>query len=1095
MKFRILALAASLAAKSLCGAEAPVLFNFEDGTTQGWTMVGALGSGLAPSKQNAVDGKASLEVKLDSKAASSQTMLKVDQHLEGLGPGSTIRFKVWVPAGAAFTGFEPYEIDGAGGWDGVWTGGFEAGQWNTFVYRVPCSAVAPIKEIGFYIFAGAPLQGSVFLDSISGTLGSNSGRPQRSNPKKRILSPLAAALSRGSHGPLLVRLLALANTADALDGHERPQMGQGAKAEDSLLAPPPGTKTAGVKLAEPTSEDLRSLDEIDEGPLGVQGTGNILVPTSQLLTPAGRSLTFSGRPVDLALSPDGATLAVLNMKDLVFIDVAGEKIREILPLVSAEADCQNEAREGSFTGILYGPDGTLYYSTVQGLGMYRRGKRLLIPMELPCGLALSPDGRRLYVALNKANQLGIVDLQKQELTEVMDVGMAPYGVVAGPEGKVYVGNWGGHVPTDGQVTGLTISDRHTDPKLAQKVLIDPKTGSASDGTVSVVDLEHDTLKTISVGKLPTGLTLSADGKRLYVSNANSDTVSVIDTISDTVVASLDVRPDNSLPFGSAPNGMAVYGDTLYVANAGNNALAVLDLEKGGVSVKGMGFIPTAWYPSSVVLARGGKLLCVANTKGYGSLDGPVGKRDIHEHLGSVSLIPVPAATELPAHTRRVQENNRMAKALAGLKPPRPGQKPVVLPERHGEPSLIKHVLYIIKENKTYDGVLGDAPGGDGDPSLCMFCDVTPNAHKLAAEFVLLDHFYCSGVLSADGHQWTDEAYVTSYLEKSFAAFPRSYPSEGQDALALSPAGFLWSNALAHGLTFRDYGESVEATLIPEKATWKQYYDDYVHNTHKVSFTVAPNIGPLGPYLCPDFPGWPMTIPDVAKARVFINELKGFERSGKLPNLMMMCLPNDHTGGTGPGSPTPRAQVADNDLALGQIVEAVTRSKFWKDTAIFVVEDDPQGMPDHVDGHRTVAQVISPYTRRRTVDHKNYNQCGMVKTMELMLGLPPMNQFDLAATPMDGCFTNKANLGIYKAVPAKVPLDQINAALDKLGPKERYWAEQSMKIPMHEPGKKSEEQDAMLSRILWHATRGVDTPYPHSAADKLEEEEARGGERE
>jgi YVTN family beta-propeller protein len=1058
-KSAIFVISAFLAAGLAAGVPPAATFDFADGTVQGFSMDGALGKGMAASAAKPLLGKYSLAVDLESSAqGQSQVVLKVNRGLEKVGDGSTVTFHVWIPAVSSFTGFEPYETDGNGGWDGKWTGDFIPGKWNTFEYRVSCGATTPLKEIGLFLFATGPVKTRVYLADVTATSGSKGAHP-RPKPKYLKLTPIAQLLKWFFEGE-----------AYAADGHEKPQINQGPQNEQ-LLAPPPGVQAQGVQLRTPSAEDLKRLDEFEEGPLGVQGTGNILVPTSQLLTPAGQSVTFSGRPVDLAFSPDGKTLAVLNMADITFIDVKKAKIKKTLSLQSAEADCENEAREGSFGGILYGADGTLYYSTVQGLGVYRQGKRSLVPMEIPCGLAFSPDKKSLYVAINGKDQLGVVDLKTLELREVMDVGVAPFGIAVGKDGRIFVSNWGGHMSGGSQASAATYNSR---------ALID-KNGAANDGTVSVVDLAQANIRTIPVGKLPCGLALSKDGQRLYVANANSDTVSVVDTEANQVVQTLGTRPA-ALPFGSAPQALALSGDgrKLYITNAGNNAIAEVELASGEV----IGMIPTAWYPGAVSLRDG--LLAVANIKGYGALAGPAGKRDIHEYLGSVSLIPVPGSGGLKTMTSQVDQNNRLARALAELRPPRKDAKPVALPERHGEPSLIKHVLYIIKENKTYDGVFGDLSEGEGDPSLCMFCDDTPNEHKLAKEFVLLDHFYCSGTLSADGHQWTDEAYVTAYLEKSFGGFPRSYPSEGQDALALAPSGFLWSNAVSHGLTFRNYGEMCKATLVPENATWRDYWSDYQHGTHKVGLKVEANVGPLNPYTCPAYPGWPMTIPDVAKARTFIEELKGFEKKGQMPAFMTMCLPNDHTGGTGPGSPTPKAQVADNDLALGQIVEAVTHSKFWKETAILVVEDDSQGMPDHVDAHRSPAMVISPYTRRHSVVRTNYTQCGMAKTIELLLGLPPMNQFDLAATPLRGCFDGALDTGGYTAAPSAVPLDSMNLSLDQLGPKARYWAEQSMQIPMTEPGR-DEKQDRIFSEILWHATRGYDTPYPHSRADETEDE--------
>jgi hypothetical protein len=401
-------------------------------------------------------------------------------------------------------------------------------------------------------------------------------------------------------------------------------------------------------------------------------------------------------------------------------------------------------------------------------------------------------------------------------------------------------------------------------------------------------------------------------------------------------------------------------------------------------------------------------------------------------------------------------------------------QPVPVPERHGEPSVFEHVLYIIKENRTYDQVFGDLPQGNGDPSLCIFGrEITPNHHAIVEEFVLLDNFYCSGILSADGHQWTNEAFVTDYLEKMFGGFSRSYPYAGDDPLAYASSGFLWDNVLRHGKSFRCYGEMVQAHITP-KGSFKEIYDDFVQGTGKFKIRATAHIDAIAQNMCETVIGFPSIVSDVYRADEFIKELRGFEKKGGFPNLMMMLLPNDHTAGTRPGMPTPRAAVADNDLALGRVVEALSKSKFWPKTCIFVVQDDPQAGWDHVDGHRTVAMVISPYTKRRTVISQRYDQPSMVKTIELILGLPPMNQMDLFATPMTACFQAKADLTPYTCRKNNIPLDELNASLDKLRGPARRDALASLELNLDEIDMADEES---FNRILWHAMKGHDKPYP------------------
>jgi YVTN family beta-propeller protein len=594
---------------------------------------------------------------------------------------------------------------------------------------------------------------------------------------------------------------------------------------------------------------------------------------------------------------------------------------------------------------------------------------------------------------------------------------------------------------------------------------------------------------------------SQRGRFVYVANAASDTVSVIDQRSDSVVEMIPCRPEGRLPFGSGPNALALSpdGGTLYVANGTNNCLAVVRLGKHACDADAAdrrpeksaaaGLIPTGWYPGAVLVSPDGKTLYVANIKGHGSLSQPrpkeKGKRS-HDFLGSVSIIDVPDADQLARYTEQVNANNRLGYSLAGLEKLRPDVKPVPVPARHGEPSVFKHVIYVIKENRTYDQVLGDMKEGNGDPNLVMFGeDVTPNHHALARQFTLFDNFYCSGVLSADGHTWVNQAYVSDYLERAFGGFARSYPDDGSDPLAYVPTGFLWDNALAHKKTFRNYGEYVKTTHTPVKSTWSDWYAEYQRpGTHAgLKVTARANIKALEPYTHPGYPWFPLLMPDVFRARLFIDELKQFEKQGSLPNLLYVTLPCNHTDGTWPGFPTPRAMVADNDLALGQIVEAVSHSKFWPETCIFVVEDDPQSGFDHVDAHRTVALVISTYTRRKHVDHTNYNQTGMAKTIELVLGLPPMNQLDLSATAMRACFADKPDATPFTCLPNRIKLDEMNLPLHRLFGQARAWAEKSLALNLDEGDEADEDT---LNRILWHATRGYETPYPERFAGPASE---------
>jgi YVTN family beta-propeller protein len=848
-----------------------------------------------------------------------------------------------------------------------------------------------------------------------------------------------------------------------------------------------------------------SADDQDTLTVGEQPDGRIVVPTNQVLRPAGRQITFPGRPVDLALAEDGKVLVVKSNRSLEFIDLATGRVKQTLTLASVGS---SKPGFGVVGLVVHG--GRVYASDAQGqVRVAERkadGKYTLADQHIdlarprvgglahPAGMALLP-GDELMATSTRGNNVQVVNLASGQVGQVVGVGVAPFGVLPVGPGRCYVTNWGGDAPGAGDAQALS---------SGTPIRIDPRTGVANHGTVSVlaaVPGKWQQVKTIEVGLHPCALAANPRGRFVYVANAASDTVSVIDRRSDAVVETIACRPEGRLPFGSGPNALALSpdGGTLYVANGTNNCVAVVRLgtlacdadpaerrpEKSAV----VGLIPTGWYPGAVVVSPDGRTLYVANIKGHGSLSQPRAKekgKQTYDYLGSVSVIEVPDAGQMARYTETVNANNRLAYSVAGLEKPRPDARPVPVPARHGEPSVFKHVIYVIKENRTYDQVFGDMKEGNGDPKLVMFGEgVTPNHHALARQFTLFDNFYCSGVLSADGHTWVNEAYVSDYLERSFGGFTRSYPDDGSDPLAYVPTGFLWDNALAHKKTFRNYGEYVKTTYFPEKSTWSEWYAEYQApgSNPKLKATAKANLKTLEPHTHPAYPWFPLLMPDVYRARLFLDELKEFEKKGEFPNLVYVTLPCDHTNATKPGSPTPRAMVADNDLALGQIVEAVSRSKFWRETCIFVVEDDPQNGFDHVDAHRTVALVISPYTRRKHVDHTNYNQTGMVKTIELILGLPPMNQLDLSATAMRNCFDSQADPTPYACLPNRVKLDEMNPPLVELQGKALDWAKRSLALNLDEGDEADEDT---MNRILWHATRGYDTPYPAEFAGARED---------
>ncbi|MFN0122442.1 MAG: bifunctional YncE family protein/alkaline phosphatase family protein [Blastocatellia bacterium] len=685
-------------------------------------------------------------------------------------------------------------------------------------------------------------------------------------------------------------------------------------------------------------------------------------------------------------------------------------------------------------------------------------------------VAARPDaaGRRLAVVpLIYNNQLAVIDLNSGKTLAKVTTGIAPFGAAVNGDGTVaWVTNWGGRAPKPGDLTAPTGLEDHAD-----QVVVDER-GIAATGTVTRIDLTTmQVTQTIPAGLHPTGIVLDETRKRVYVANANSDSITVIDTARQAVLQTVTLSAGNMKGF--APNALALSQDgaTLFAACGGLNAIAVMQTR----DLKVKGYIPTAWYPSALSLSPDGRHLAVGALLGAGSgwRDEPA-RRFVHSYRGSVSVIAIPDDAQLAGYTGAVWENNHLTQvAAAGRPAANPAPAPV--PARAGDPSLIEHVVYIIKENRTYDQLFGDLSRGNGDPSLVMFgADVAPNHRRLAEQFVLLDNFYATGGNSGDGHQWVTQANETAYcLWPGYTG--RSYPFDGTDPIAYSGSGFIWDLALQMKKTVRVYGEY--AGRLPETGKqqrinllerWKRG-EDFTRD-----WNITAPIKSLNKILAANFPPYSQAIPDVVRARILLQDIGKWEAAGTMPNLVIALLPADHTRGTTPGAHTPQAMVADNDYALGQVVAALSKTPFWKKMAIFVVEDDAQNGVDHVDGHRTVALAISPYIRRGHVDSTFYSHQSMLKTIELMLGLPTLSLFDLIANDMRASFTSAADLTPYEAVEPKQSLFALNPPLSSLRGQARRDAVASMKMRFDVPDAVLTET---LNRIVWRRVMGLRTPYP------------------
>jgi DNA-binding beta-propeller fold protein YncE len=795
--------------------------------------------------------------------------------------------------------------------------------------------------------------------------------------------------------------------------------------------------------------------------VGTLYENRVLVPTNQVVNPAGRRISFPGRPLDIAISPRGDLVAVFLSGSVRLYLPSGEFIRSIG--VGASAG-----------GIAFQPDGSrLWISEILGTGHRITAlnvagslvKSIPLPANSgPAGIAIDAAGKFAYVALNLANLLARVDLASGEVSTT-PVGIAPLCVALALDGsRIFVTNQGGIRPAPGEITASS---------AGTSILIDER-GIARSGSLSVVDtgLFKSTAE-LPTGLLPGAVRISPDGMLAAVANANSDSVTLFrtDTLQPYPALAIPAFPSG---FGSSPTALAfsATGDRLYVACSGNNSVAVLvrpHQTRSSENFSGRrsrrayysfaGAFPTDWYPMSIA-AGPDNTLYVANLKGIGTRNA-TSRFSIGAWMGTINILSAPLID--PALTQAASDANQPFRNSIA-----PADSPADLHSLG-----IEHVFLIIKENRTYDQVLGDMSLGNSDPTLTLYGrQITPNHHALAAQFTLLDNYFAAGTVSPDGHQWLAQSIVTSYLERADGTYSRSYPYSGEDALAFAPSGFLWNNAQAHGLSVRVYGEYTQAANS-YSANWTDYLQDANGPMQLITRSNSP-IAALNPVVEHEYPAFALNVPDVYRARKFLDRFQQFEVAKSLPNLVIIQLPTDHTVGTTPNAPSPNAMLADNDLAAGRIVDAISNSSYWPKSAIFITEDDAQDGVDHVDGHRTLCLVISPYTRRRAVDSTHYNHTSVIRTIEDLLGLRPMNKFDAAALPMRSVFVTRPDLTVFHAVPNNVSLSDVTAAFNTLPRDARRAAAASSVMNFSIPDAAPEED---LNRILWHAARGWHTPYP------------------
>jgi DNA-binding beta-propeller fold protein YncE len=763
----------------------------------------------------------------------------------------------------------------------------------------------------------------------------------------------------------------------------------------------------------------------------------VFLPNGWALTPAGKSLPLGDLPLNMVVSPSGKLIAVTNN---------GQSDQSV-QLFDAEKALRLDSIvvKAVWGGLVFSSDEKFLYASggnenyilrfaiknnkLFANDTFRLGKAW--PEKIsPTGICLDDAKHLLYVVTKENNSLYVLDVNSKKILGHFPLGGEGYSCLLSPDkNSLYISCWG--------CDKIEIFD-------TKKIMI---AGS------------------VIVGNHPNDMCLTRNGKTLYVANANDNSVSVIDILHRKVkyVLNSALFPDS--PPGSTTNSVALSTDekTLYIANADNNCLAVFDVS-GDDAAASLGFIPTGWYPTCVRVT--GKNIFVSNGKGFSSAANPYGPNPAQKKekvnyqggdnskprkvqyigglfRGTMSIIPAPDVQQLSIYSHAVYENSPYKNEHAAA-PPLSSPIPV----HAGDASPIKYVFYIVKENRTYDQVLGDMPKGNGDTSLVLFGKkVTPNQHAIANEFVLYDNFYVDGEVSADGHNWSLGAYATDYLEKtwptSYGGRGGNYDAEGNRDIANNKNGFIWDFCKRYGVSYRTYGE---------------FADDY-----------KANIPVLKDHLCPYYTSWDQTVRDTTRFSQWRREFDSLLAVGQVPQLNTLRFINDHTEGLSKGRPTPFAHVADNDLAVGMFVDYLSHSSIWKESVVFILEDDAQNGPDHVDAHRSTLYVAGGYVKRGFVEHTMYSTSSVLRTMELILGLPPMSQYDAAATPLWNSFSDTVNATPFVKHSCEVDLTLKNVAVNK-------WSKKSETFDFT---KEDRVPDGEFNEVIWVAVKGEEIPLPAS----------------